>query len=335
MKIDISSKRYRPLLGGTVQYTAMLAGAFREAGHEVRIMTRTQGDLEEPDLLRFPDCSIKWQLAGWADVLLQVDASWSDGWPFMLRGVPWFPTLHFGYPMGPVPLRKRLALAGLQAAFLMGRPISVGHEVARSWGIKGPVIPNPYDDSVFFPPPAGFKRDVDILFVGRLEESKGIFVLVEALNFVASKLDRGLDCVFVGEGIDGDRLSTAIARSAPMLRLTMAGRQDADGVATMMRRSRVLAFPTTRDWIEASPLTPLEAVACGCQIVASDNGGTRENIGPDGFLVPMGDAMALAESLARALALDEAQCSNAVADFLLPRKLDQVARHYLEIFAAV
>ena len=47
MKILLSSKRFLPTLGGSVNYAVMLAGAFRRKGAEVIIMTRTPGPEEK------------------------------------------------------------------------------------------------------------------------------------------------------------------------------------------------------------------------------------------------------------------------------------------------
>ena len=336
MNIVISSKRFVPILGGSIQYAVMLARAFRAQGHQVTFVTRTPGkttEVEGSQVMRLPGGRELLELAATADVLLQVDASWRDVWPFLFYRVPWFPTVHFGYPEGRISLRQRLELGGLKAAFRIGQPISVGHEVARSWGLRGEVIPNPYDDACFFHrPAAAAPRDVEVLFVGRLERSKGIFVLLEALESLARQSSSPIRAVFVGDGPDETELVSRIDPSHPQLHITLVGRQGPDGVAAWMRRSKVLAFPTTHGWVEASPLTPLEALACGCHIVASDNGGTRENIGPQGVLVPMGNSEVLARELAGSLTDIQPPDSSAVDAFLESRLLDKVAARYLDVF---
>ena len=177
MKILISSKQFLPTLGGSIVYAVMLAGAFRRKGAEVIIMTRTAGEpsvVAGCEVVRLPDRKLRFKLADWADVILQVDASWQDVWPFLLRGVPWFPTIHCGKVLLDSTLRTRISLLGLQVAYHLGRTIPVGDQVAKDWGIKNTPIRNPYDDEVFFAPTTDSPRDIDLLFVGRIERSKGL-----------------------------------------------------------------------------------------------------------------------------------------------------------------
>ncbi len=337
MRILISSKHFLPTLGGSINYAVMLAGAFRRKGAEVIIMTRTSGP-EGPvagcEVVRNAGVGRRFELAGWADVIFQVEASWQDVWPFLLRARPWFPTIHCG-KIRSTDLRTRIAQFGLSAAYKMGRTIPVGDQVARDAGIRGEPIHNPYDNEVFHEAEGVFARHIDLLFVGRVEKSKGVFVLLEALKRIAGKLDSPPTCCFVGDGPDSGKLRQASADFGPGVRFEHAGRLAPEAVADRMRRSKILVFPTTPEWAEASPLTPLEALACGCRIIAADNGGTRENIGPDGILVESGEAAPLASALFELLQSPPVRDMDEVRKFLTDRTLDRVASRYLERFAAV
>ena len=79
--------------------------------------------------------------------------------------------------------------------------------------------------------------------------------------------------------------------------------------------SDVFVFPTERD--EAAPLVPLEAMAAGLPVVASDIGGGAELIesGKNGLLVPP----ASVDSLARAI-------DSLLADDALRRRMGEAAR---------
>jgi glycosyltransferase involved in cell wall biosynthesis len=331
MKILLSSKRFLPTLGGTVNYAVMLAGAFRRQGAEVIIMTRTPGP-EEPvagcEVVRIANIKRRFELAEWADVIFQVEASWQDVWPFLLRRVPWFPTIHCG-KIRSTDLRTRIAQLGLSVAYQMGRTIPVGDQVALEWGIRGAPIHNPYDNEVFHEGAETTDRDIDLLFVGRVEKSKGVFVLLDALKKVASDFSKVPTCCFVGDGPDDRELREATAGFGPKVRFEHAGRLAPAAVADQMRRSKILVFPTTPEWIEASPLTPLEALACGCRIIAADSGGTRENIGPDGVLVASGESEPLSVEIVRLLNEAPVRDKHAISQFLSKRTLDQVARRYL------
>ena len=186
MNIVFSAKVFLPQIGGTINYASMLARAFRDAGHQVTILTRSSGEpqtLEGVPILRNPTWREKTDLAKQADILIQVESSWQDALPFLLKGVPWFPTIHRGYT--PVPLKHWKPWIVLQLerlAFKLGRTIGVSEYALRSWGIKGACIGSSYEDGLFFPPPEPAERNIDIFFIGRMTYDKGALVLLEALR---------------------------------------------------------------------------------------------------------------------------------------------------------
>ncbi|MBI4170022.1 MAG: glycosyltransferase, partial [Acidobacteria bacterium] len=64
-----------------------------------------------------------------------------------------------------------------------------------------------------------------------------------------------------------------------------------------LQSAHVVAIPTTQD--EIGQLVALEAMSCGCAVVASRIGALPELFGEEGLLFPPGDAEALAGVLAR------------------------------------
>jgi glycogen(starch) synthase len=336
MKIVISSKSYYPLLGGSIVFAAMMAKAFTREGHEVVLITRTPGeaitDAGYP-VIRQPSWHEKNRLAKWADVAMQIDVSWRDIIPFLWRRVLWVPTVHRGKPSyNGLGVKYSIVLAIESLGYKIGNTVGVSDYTVKSWDLRGDAIPNPYDNSVFYPPDASQPRDIDILFVGRITEDKGVLVLLEALGKLELE-SRRLRIAFVGQGCIEDELKLRSKKLHSRFDFLFPGMANSGEVADWMRRSRVLAFPTTPDWLEASPLTPLEATACGCIVVASDIGGTVENISPTHWRVRPGDADDLSQGLARALkdpsgVIDEQTCK-----FLTDRTLDKIASAYLAHFA--
>src|SRR4029077_20302218 len=85
-------------------------------------------------------------------------------------------------------------------------------------------------------------------------------------------------------------------------RVIMPGRIPRDRIPSVFSVVDVLAYPrySLRLTALVTPLKPLEAMAVGRALVASDVGGHRELIrhGHTGLLVPAGDASALAATLA-------------------------------------
>lgn len=127
-----------------------------------------------------------------------------------------------------------------------------------------------------------------VLFVGHLQETKGVRELLEALA------REGLDdvwAVFVGAGP-----LAAEVRAAP--RTWSTGVVPNDRIPTYLAAADVLALPSHR---EGTPTVVVEAGAAGTPVVASDVGGTRALLeNGRGYLVPPHDVPALASALRRA-----------------------------------
>lgn len=142
-----------------------------------------------------------------------------------------------------------------------------------------------------------------ILHVGRLVEKKGTAVLLKALARLPNAR-----LVIVGDGPERQ----ALERQAGALgeRVRFLGALAADEVSGWMRRAWLLASPslTARDGdAEGLPTVIVEAAASGLPSVATHHSGIPEAVldGETGFLVPEGDADALAEKMDILLGSDD------------------------------
>lgn len=141
-----------------------------------------------------------------------------------------------------------------------------------------------------------------ILFLGRLEASKGVFDLLEA---VAALRPAVPDVRVVCPG-EGDR--RAVQRFAERLGIRDAvkftGWVGASGKRALLETAAVFALPS---YAEGLPAGLLEAQLAGVPVVASPVGGIPEAVVHDvsGLLIAPGDKSALARSL-RKLLLDRA-----------------------------
>ena len=153
-------------------------------------------------------------------------------------------------------------------------------------------------------------------------EKKGTKVLIEA---VAGLADARL--VIIGDG----PLRGALERQARELgdRVRFLGALPSDEVAQWMRRASVLAAPslTAADGdAEGLPNVVVEAAASGLPVVGTKHSGIPEAIedGTSGFLVPEGDAGALAARLADLLGSESLRRDmGAAARRLAERKFDR------------
>ena len=163
------------------------------------------------------------------------------------------------------------------------------------------------DTDVFRAAPRGIegcaRRRFRILCTGTLHEVKGQTHLVEACRILA---ERGVDfeCAFVGDGPDRERLGEQVVRAGLADRVQFLGRRMRAEVVRLLGEADVLVAPSvaSRDGRrEGIPVAIMEGAACGIPVVASDLSGIPELIedGKHGFLVPPGDAPALADALQR------------------------------------
>ncbi|MEO7741971.1 MAG: glycosyltransferase [Usitatibacter sp.] len=140
-----------------------------------------------------------------------------------------------------------------------------------------------------------------VAVLARLDRSKGVHVLVEALA-ASRDLDVVLDVFGVrqpGEPGYFETVSRAITLD-PRIRLCSAVPHDE--VPDLLARYHVLAVPS--QIMETGPLVVLEAFAAGIPVIGSDLGGIRERVidGRNGLLVRAADRGAWAASLSRLIA---------------------------------
>jgi glycosyltransferase involved in cell wall biosynthesis len=159
------------------------------------------------------------------------------------------------------------------------------------------VIPNFVADEQFregFPPKV--TGTPIVLFVGRLEEVKGVRVLLEAARLVGPDVT----VIVVGHG----PLEVEVQQAADEGIVDYLGRRNWDEIAQLMDQARALVVPSL--WEENCPMVVLEAGARGCPVVASDRGGLRELVhhGEDGLLFAAGDVGALSDALLKLISDD-------------------------------
>lgn len=173
---------------------------------------------------------------------------------------------------------------------------------------KVTVIPNAVDIGQFpfvpepGPRPAGVVdadlRDRRVLgFIGSFYGYEGLHVLLEAMPMIVAR-EPAAHLLLVGGGPEEERLRAIVEQRRLGGCVTFTGRVPHDQVSVYYSLIDVFVYPrlSTRLTSITTPLKPLEAMACGRLVTASDIGGHREIIqgGVTGWLFPAGDAAALA-----------------------------------------
>jgi glycosyltransferase involved in cell wall biosynthesis len=137
-----------------------------------------------------------------------------------------------------------------------------------------------------------------LLFVGSLEPRKGLPTLLDAYRDLRAGDADIPPLVLVGPA--GWGAAPDLGGVPPGSVLT-PGYLDISSLRGAVAGAACLAFPSV---YEGFGLPPLEALACGTPVVASDLPATREVLGGQAVLVPAGDPAALAHALAGILAED-------------------------------
>ena len=129
------------------------------------------------------------------------------------------------------------------------------------------VIPNYVQCDLFSPSKNGLSSTQRICYVGRLDEQKNLFALLEAI--------KGLDVelVIVGSGPLGERLQEEVIRSS--LPVRFLGNVVHQRLPEILNSSALFILPSL---YEGHPKVLLEAMACGVPVIGTDVPGIRELI---------------------------------------------------------
>lgn len=176
------------------------------------------------------------------------------------------------------------------------------------------VIPNAVDVTLFrfgAEPDVELRRSLGLEgatvlgFAGSFYGYEGLDLLIEAARQMLPRHPR-LRVLLVGGGAQEARLREQVAAAGMQKQVIFTGRVPHAEVQRYYELIDVLAYPRLPIRLTelVTPLKPLEAMAQGRMLVASDVGGHRELIrhGQTGFLFRAGDAAALAGAIEEVLA---------------------------------
>jgi glycosyltransferase involved in cell wall biosynthesis len=229
------------------------------------------------------------------------------------HGVPYLSEIHHvpGFPVAAnVKERIDRAIAELYVRWASDR--AAAFRVVNSaemppllerWGVpreKIVVLPSLYIDLDVFSPPAPTSAppaDVDVLFVGRMVENKGLDRIVDALALL-DRRGAPTRSLFLGKGPLRARTMKRAERRGLDARF-VEWVQGASDLAELYRRSRVVVCAST---CEGGPRFTVEAMACGTPVVSTPVGMMTELLedGAAGRLVGF-DVDGLAAGLADVL----------------------------------
>jgi glycosyltransferase involved in cell wall biosynthesis len=176
----------------------------------------------------------------------------------------------------------------------------LAEEAEALTGVLPEVAPMPVAVDRFQPPPAGERAVGRLLFVGRLNEQKGVDLLLGALRELP-----GLTADIVGDGPDRERLSARAEELGVAARIRWRGARPHDELPAFYRGASALVMPSRE---EGLGLVAVEAHLCGLPVVSLDSGGLRDVVvdGVTGVVAREATATGIAAAVTSLLARPDA-----------------------------
>lgn len=326
MRIAFQSDGFLPdVIGGVEVFADFLTSALRARGHEILVISSCIGDQPAGEyahngtkILRFHfgetllrsrldevarlQREVSGVVTGFRPDLLHINDARASSFFLLRRGslrtLPRLLTLHT--PVQQIhkgALLNRLANDAdsvVAVSQFVASTVSTGlPAIGRKLRVIANALPMPARPAAPFPvgPPT-------LLCVARLIEDKGIATAISALGRLR---DSGIEARLVVVG-DGPHLS-ALQEQARTLdlgqRVTFRGWLMPEFVEAAINEATIVLMPSLCE--ESFGLVALQAAQLGRPVIASNVGALPEIVvvGQTGYLVPPGDAAALAESIAR------------------------------------
>jgi glycosyltransferase involved in cell wall biosynthesis len=160
------------------------------------------------------------------------------------------------------------------------------------------IVPHGVEQSGSFHRAAHPLRPPMIAFQGRLVNTKGVHVLLEAAGTLRSQ-NRSFELIIIGDGPERSKLQELAQKMGLSACTRFMGHLDAREVESILANATVVAVPSLAG--EVFGLVVAENMSRGLPVVASNLGAFKEILGEAGVTFAVGDANDLARQLARLL----------------------------------
>ncbi len=153
-----------------------------------------------------------------------------------------------------------------------------------------------------------FKNRDGLIFVGRLVEKKGVRYLIEAMVLVSKRLP-SIELVIVGDGPDRNYLESLVTDRKLQQHISFVGSVSNHQVPAYLNKAKIAVMPSviaSDGDQEGLGLVAVEAMGCGCVVVASDLPAVRDVIidGNTGIMATPASSESLAEAIIKLTADD-------------------------------
>jgi glycosyltransferase involved in cell wall biosynthesis len=327
MRILIHSAFFHPSTGGIETFVDGLAGALARRVETVTVFAETPlgsaVELDRPYQIIRPGTIRRRDIVAECDVLLSkgpatrmLPIAWRLGIPFVLVhsgpiatcpiGIGWRNGAVCQYSFGKClgcDVSNQSTLANVKAIarnkvlrWAMKRAkatIYISESIAKRVGHPGQVIGNFFDPTTFHANLEVNPEDA-FLVVGRLVPIKGFDVVIRGFA-IARRQGLRFRLRVVGDGPERANLERLAAQEGVADSVDFLGSRRGADLADQYRAAWALAVPTQVE--EAFGIVMVEAMACGCTVIASDHGACPEVIADAGVLVPAREPAKWAEAM--------------------------------------
>lgn len=280
--------------------------------------------------------------------------AWSAKWAAEEAGIPLLTTFHGAYNIGPIKLKKKYNAVMTSGKKIIAVSNFIREHILTNYKVdpeKIEVVHRGVDIDKFDISKVSPERLINlskkwsipedlpiIMLPGRLTRWKGQLVLLKALSLMKHKEYR---CLFVGSDQGRKAYRREMLRKIRKYKLEsvihIIDHCSEMDVAYMLTDIVVSASTDPEAFGRIVP----EAQAMGRIVVASNHGGATETIsdGETGFLVPVGDAQALAETLDKILdmsstdkkIMSDKAIESVRSDFSTQKMCDKTLKVYKEL----
>jgi glycosyltransferase involved in cell wall biosynthesis len=339
LRIAMLSSFYFPHVGGTERYVHDLSYALAQRGHSITIFSHFPGPVqkEEHSSIKIVRIPAIWGPA-YSPILapqpkrmlINMDIIHSHAPPFFflnhatkVRGIPHVLTYHCDIEiperLGPIDLpqepKKIIDHYFIKSTQLHLKKVDRIVTTTRTYaetsatlaGFPYTVIPigintARYKEQLERCRVQGcIRKEQEILFVGRLVATKGLWFLLEAIDILYT---RGVKAHFTIVGTGEELLSLKLFVTTHNLEdmVTFAGQVDDQTLSNLYSTASLFILPSFVR-LEAFGIVQLEALAMGVPVIASDMPGVNEVVqrSGGGWLVPPKNSEALADIIQYAL----------------------------------
>ena len=332
MKILIYSPVFYPSIGGLEMVVLILADQFSLHGHEVKVVCTTQemegeSKLFPFEVIRYPRPQYLLKLVKWGDVFFQANVSLKGIYPLLIHPRPFVISHNGWYTRSNGKKSWQDYLKHFATNFATN--ISVSQAVADHLSVASTVIPNLYQDELFYEMPE-IPKSKDIVFLGRLVSQKGIHLLLNALADLKQK-NITPNLTIIGQGPEENGLHKLIQRFDLANQVVFTGLQIGQQLTKTLNEHKIMVVPSISN--EGFGVVALEGIACGCVVIGSNSGGIKEAIGNCGLNFSNGNVEELTDILFKLLTNPELlnRYRQSAKEHLIKHSSVTVAEAYLNV----